>query len=96
MVHRAPNTLTLIDKKQHGRKRRIIGQGFGDTALRGFEGTIMGHVRKFCDALAKDLPDGKSGKWSSPQNMGKWCMDSPSHSGCQPKLMSFSSELSHL
>ncbi|KAB8079280.1 cytochrome P450 [Aspergillus leporis] len=72
MVHRAPNTLTLIDKKQHGRKRRIIGQGFGDTALRGFEGTIMGHVRKFCDALAKDLPDGKSGKWSSPQNMGKW------------------------
>ncbi|PIG83070.1 cytochrome P450 [Aspergillus arachidicola] len=72
MVHRAPNTLTLIDKKQHGRKRRIIGQGFGDAALRGFEGTIMSLVRKFCDELAKDISGGKVGEWSSPQNMGKW------------------------
>ncbi|KAF5864593.1 hypothetical protein ETB97_007151 [Aspergillus alliaceus] len=72
MVHRAPNTLTLIDKRQHGRKRRIIGQGFGDAALRGFEGTTMDHVRKFCDALAKDIPDEKSGGWSRPQNMAKW------------------------
>lgn len=80
MVHRAPNTLTLIDKKQHGRKRRIIGQGFGDAALRGFEGTIMGLVRKFCDELAKDISGGKAGEWSSPQNMGKWCMYRPSHS----------------
>ncbi|OJJ42479.1 hypothetical protein ASPZODRAFT_170147 [Penicilliopsis zonata CBS 506.65] len=72
MVHRAPNTLTLIDKKQHGRKRRIIGQGFGDNALRGYEDTIMELVRRFCDSLANDIPQGKAGEWSSPQNMAKW------------------------
>ncbi|KAJ6023759.1 Cytochrome P450 E-class group I [Penicillium herquei] len=69
MVHRAPNTLTLIDKKQHGRKRRTISQGFGDNSLRGFEDTIMGLVRTFCDALAQDTP---TGEWSPPQNMAKW------------------------
>ncbi|RAK71487.1 cytochrome P450 [Aspergillus fijiensis CBS 313.89] len=73
MVHRAPNTLTLIDKKQHGRKRRIIGQGFGDQALRGYEETIMQLVRAFCDSLAKDIPEeGPVGEWSAPQNMAKW------------------------
>lgn len=71
MVHRAPNTLTLIDKKQHGRKRRTIGQGFGDNALRGFEDSIMVEVRKFCDQLFKDTPPNE---WSAPQNLGKWCM----------------------
>ncbi|KAJ6134372.1 Cytochrome P450 E-class group I [Penicillium sp. IBT 18751x] len=69
MVHRAPNTLTLTDKKQHGRKRRTIGQGFGDNALRGFEDTIMNLVRAFCDKLVQDTP---SGEWSHPQNMAKW------------------------
>ncbi|OQE74125.1 hypothetical protein PENNAL_c0084G11992 [Penicillium nalgiovense] len=69
MVHRAPNTLTLIDKKQHGRKRRTIAQGFGDNALRGFEDTIMGLVRTFCDSLVQDT---SAGEWSSPQNMAKW------------------------
>ncbi|KAJ5674928.1 Cytochrome P450 E-class group I [Penicillium maclennaniae] len=69
MVHRAPNTLTLTDKKQHGRKRRTIGQGFGDNALRGFEDTIMNLVRAFCDKLVQDTP---AGEWSYPQNMAKW------------------------
>lgn len=71
MVHRAPNTLTLIDKKQHGRKRRTISQGFGDNALRGFEDTIMSLVRTFCDSLVQDTP---VGEWSPPQNMARWCM----------------------
>ncbi|EPS26280.1 hypothetical protein PDE_01216 [Penicillium oxalicum 114-2] len=69
MVHRAPNTLTLIDKKQHGRKRRTIGQGFGDNALRGFQDAIMELVKSFCEALVQDTP---AGDWSEPQNMGKW------------------------
>ena len=73
MVHRAPNTLTLIDKKQHGRKRRTIAQGFGDNALRGFEDTMMGLVRTFSDSLVQDT---SAGEWSSPQNMAKWCMSS--------------------
>jgi len=82
MVHRAPNTLTLIDKKGHGRKRRIISQGFSDSALRGYEPVIMNHVEKLCTQLSNasqvsgkefdSLPG--TGNWSSAQNMAKWCM----------------------
>jgi cytochrome P450 len=81
MVHRAPNTLTLIDKRAHGRKRRIISQGFSDSALRAYEPIIMNHVQKLCAQLAssgntlgrdvKSIPE--EAKWCPPQNMAKWC-----------------------
>jgi cytochrome P450 len=80
-VHRAPNTLTLIDKRAHGRKRRIISQGFSDSALRAYEPIIMNHVEKLCAQLAnsgntlgrdvKSIPE--EAKWCPPQNMAKWC-----------------------
>ncbi|RDL30473.1 Cytochrome P450 [Venustampulla echinocandica] len=76
MVHRAPNTLTCVDKKKHGRKRRIISQGFSDSALRGFENTILTHIRKLCNQVEADVApqkmDSKSAPWSEGQNMGKW------------------------
>ncbi|MCJ1389640.1 hypothetical protein MMC18_002497 [Xylographa bjoerkii] len=80
MVHRAPNTLTLVDKKAHGRQRRIISQGFSDASLRGFEPTIMTHVDKLCNILASqarpsawsaNTSSGKPG-WTIGQNMARW------------------------
>ncbi|KAG9235155.1 cytochrome protein [Amylocarpus encephaloides] len=76
MVHRAPNTLTCIDKTKHGRKRRVISQGFSDAALRGFENTLLTHIRKMCNQLAPDVSpeelDSKSTPWSEGQNMARW------------------------
>ncbi|THC95861.1 hypothetical protein EYZ11_004639 [Aspergillus tanneri] len=69
MVHRAPNTLTLIDKKAHGRKRRIISQGLSDAALRRYQPAILKHVNELCSVFLGNDPS----QWSLPQNMGDFC-----------------------
>ena len=69
MIHRAPNVLTSMDKKQHGRRRRILAQGLSDAALRRYEPTIKVHVDKLCQQMkGKDT----SSDWSEPRNLGKW------------------------
>ena len=69
MVHRAPNVLTSIEKKQHGRRRRILAQGLSDAALRRYEPTIKVHVDKLCQQMKGG---DTSSEWSEPKNMGKW------------------------
>ena len=75
MVHRAPNTLTHIDKKGHGRKRRIVAQGLSDAAVRSYEPTIIHHISKMCDIWAQNGKPEKEdmGKlWSTPLNIARW------------------------
>ncbi|GFF89445.1 isotrichodermin C-15 hydroxylase [Aspergillus udagawae] len=73
MVHRAPNTLTVIDKKKHGKKRRVISQGFSDAALKSHELVILEQIEHLCTQLKA----GKGGQavpvgvWSPPKNMGR-------------------------
>ncbi|OQE11748.1 hypothetical protein PENVUL_c002G08830 [Penicillium vulpinum] len=70
MVHRAPNTLTVIDKKKHGKKRRVISQAFSDNTLKSYEGVILEQVQHLCNALRKGT-DGKPvpvGSWSPPKD----------------------------
>ncbi|EED20867.1 cytochrome P450, putative [Talaromyces stipitatus ATCC 10500] len=69
MVHRAPNTLTLINKKAHGRKRRIISQGLSDAALRRYQPAILKHVNELCSVLVGS--DVK--QWSIAHNMAHFC-----------------------
>ena len=38
-------------KKEHGRRRRIIGQGFMDAAMREANSIIKGHIMELCDCL---------------------------------------------
>lgn len=73
MVHRAPNTLTLIDKKAHGRKRRIISQGLSDAALRRYQPAILKHINELCGALVGSKPS----EWSVPRNVAHYCMLCP-------------------
>ncbi|PWY87438.1 cytochrome P450 [Aspergillus heteromorphus CBS 117.55] len=68
MVHRAPNTLTLIDKKAHGRKRRIISQGLSDAALRRYQPAILKHITELCTVLTGTTP----GEWSIPRNVAHY------------------------
>ncbi|KAL4747878.1 hypothetical protein BDW72DRAFT_206088 [Aspergillus terricola var. indicus] len=73
MVHRAPNTLTVIDKAKHGKKRRVISQGFSDAALKNHELVILEQIQHLCTQLktGKGNQVTPVGAWSTPKNMGR-------------------------
>lgn len=87
MIHRAPNTLTLRNKREHARRRRVMSQGLSDAALRSYQDIILGHVEKFINCLrdggnSHDFPDGvqsastldvASQNWSPARKMSDWC-----------------------
>ena len=68
-VHPAPNTHNSRDRDVHARKRRVMAQGFGDAAVRGMEGWILGNVRVFCERVGEGA--GEEG-WSGVRNMSDW------------------------
>lgn len=79
MIHRAPNTLTLCDKKEHARRRKLMSQGFSDAALRTYAATIEKHVHNFCNQLVQVDSDEteihctcKRKQWSSARNIAQW------------------------
>ncbi|RFU26374.1 hypothetical protein B7463_g9976, partial [Scytalidium lignicola] len=72
MVHRAPNTLTTIDKKEHSRKRRVLSHGFSDAALRNHEEAIIAQIQNF-KLYAFQETDPSQGEWSSATNLAHWC-----------------------
>ena len=55
----------------HGRKRRIVSQGFSDHTISASEQYVLDHVRNLCDALLDPSTIGIDG-WSSPRNMAMW------------------------
>ena len=76
MVHRAPNTLTVIDKKKHGKKRRVISQAFSDNTLKSYESVILEQVQHLCNALRKGS-DGQPvpiHSWSPAKDVGHLSM----------------------
>ncbi len=73
MVHKALNTLTIRDKKEHSRRRRVISQGFSDSALRSYAPAMMKLINQFCDHLVQSTTSSTTDEWQSPQNMSKWC-----------------------
>ncbi|ETS84641.1 hypothetical protein PFICI_02666 [Pestalotiopsis fici W106-1] len=44
----AANTLTLSDKAQHARRRRVISQAFSESSLRLFEPDMIARIDRFC------------------------------------------------
>lgn len=81
---KAPSVLTTIAAKEHGRKRRIIGQGFSDSAIAAMEDHILKYVRCFCDKLMQPdlfenaIPthahsgDDLKEIWSPAKNVSRW------------------------
>lgn len=80
--HGAANTFTMIDKKEHARRRRIISQGLSDAALREHEPTLLSHIKKcFAEvadteerSLGLDYPASPTARdpWSQPRDMSRW------------------------
>lgn len=82
MVHNTPSTFTLIDKKEHAWKKRILSQKFSDSAIRSYEPKVLTLVDRLCDVLCPRPSENDSGEsaipqtksvWSEPFNMATWC-----------------------
>lgn len=65
------NTHNTIDKAVHGRKRRIVAQGFSESAIASSEQYILEHVRNLCNEMIKPDTIGADG-WSQPRDMAMW------------------------
>ncbi|KAF2474320.1 cytochrome P450 [Lindgomyces ingoldianus] len=86
MVHQATNTLTVRDRKDHGRRRRVIQQGLSDATLRAFEPYMYEIINRFCDRVIQTVEEENTAKangestetfkdqnWKNPRNMSEWC-----------------------
>lgn len=51
MTHNTPSTFTIVSKKEHAWKKRILSQKFSDSAIRSYEPDLLKLVDRFCDAL---------------------------------------------
>lgn len=76
LVHRAPNILTLRDRKQHGRRRRVLSQALSDASIAAYEPAILEQVDKFLTVLT-NLPPAHAADekhdWSTSFDVSKWC-----------------------
>jgi cytochrome P450 len=77
MIHRTPSILTVRNKKEHSDRRRLIGEGLNDAAIRGYEPVILSHVDKLCNVVApvegEEVMQKGDAKWSLPRNMAEFC-----------------------
>lgn len=71
MVHRAPNTLTIRDNKEHSRRRRIMSQGVSQSAQRGYEPRIISHISGICSDFTAQIGSSSSG-WTEPLDIAQW------------------------
>ncbi|KAH8724220.1 cytochrome P450 [Phaeosphaeriaceae sp. PMI808] len=66
LIHRSPNTLTILGGKDHGRRRRLMAQGVSEKAQKGYEDRVLTHIQKFCNALYT-TGNGQQ------KDMSQWC-----------------------
>ncbi|EED13059.1 cytochrome P450, putative [Talaromyces stipitatus ATCC 10500] len=57
LAQQAPNILTIRDKQQHARRRRVVSQAFSESSIRNFEPKLLGRLNRYCEAVrnAADL-----------------------------------------
>lgn len=79
------NTHSSINKRAHGRKRRVLSHAFSDSALKTMEKYILANIRLFCSKLEdkrspfdnnsalSEKAGAERGGWSTPRNMARWC-----------------------
>ena len=74
--HQSANSLTMVNKVEHARRRRIISQCVSDVSLRLHEPTIMFHIKKCFDLVTKTddlVRDDKSQPgWTPARDMADW------------------------
>lgn len=83
LAQQAPNTLTLSNKVQHARRRRVVAQAFSETSLRRFEPKVQSVLERFCQHLRSAVNESAENGWTSPRDISKDCKFSHS----QPKVV---------
>jgi cytochrome P450 len=68
----APNILTLTDKAQHARRRRVVSQAFSESSLKMFEPILLSKMDIFCQGFRAQQQDNTS-KWTGPYDMAREC-----------------------
>lgn len=72
----AISTLLATEKAHHARKRRVMGQAFSDSAMKGLEQYVQEHVQELVEKLDDIVikpAEGEKGQWSGPLDMASWC-----------------------
>jgi cytochrome P450 len=59
------NTLTIVDRHLHARKRKVLNAVFSDSAVRSSETFVIKHIDRWCNLLTANL---KPGEWTEPKN----------------------------
>ncbi|PWY70903.1 cytochrome P450 [Aspergillus heteromorphus CBS 117.55] len=67
----APNTLTLRDKVQHSRRRRVLSQAFSKRGVESMQPIILARLERLSEVLRSQVPD--SSGWTSPIDMAQIC-----------------------
>lgn len=65
MVHQALNTLTISDPKEHGRRSRVVSQGFSDLAMRNYEPSMKAIIQRFYGSLLQASEEEKASSLAS-------------------------------
>lgn len=76
LVHRAGNTLTLRNKAEHARRRRVMSPGFSDASLRLLEPKILAQINQMIQGLLNETGSKEAGpqhEWSEARDMATWC-----------------------
>ncbi|EMC96471.1 hypothetical protein BAUCODRAFT_33830 [Baudoinia panamericana UAMH 10762] len=69
----AISTLLATEKAHHARKRRVMGQAFSETAMRGLEQYVQGHVQDLIERLKSVAePSEQKGGCSVEVDMASW------------------------
>lgn len=76
LAQQAPNTLTLSNKVQHARRRRVVAQAFSETSLRRFEPKVQSILERFCQHLRSAANEPAEKGWTSPRDISKDCESS--------------------
>ncbi|KAM0450923.1 hypothetical protein ACHAO4_006315 [Trichoderma viride] len=71
LAQQAPNTLTLSNKVQHARRRRVVAQAFSETSLRRFEPKVQSVLEIFCQHLRSAVNESAENGWTSPRDISK-------------------------
>lgn len=74
-LFKVPGTVTIIDKVEHGIRRRLTNQGLTMSAIKSMEGLMLENIRSFCDQLVdvkrRSADDAAASEWSAGRNMTK-------------------------
>ncbi|KAK2051615.1 putative cytochrome P450, partial [Colletotrichum caudatum] len=73
LVHSAPNTLTVRNREDHARRRRILSLAFSDAQLRAYEAILLRNIETLCLNLSENAKLQASSSVSEALDMSQQC-----------------------